>query len=289
MQTPFNANSFDGLGIEKDFIATDVSGKPAAGIAWTHREAPGLDIYFISNQQNRDRFLELSLRVEGREPELWDAVTGETMIAKTWEIKKGRTLLPVELVANGSVFIVMKKPTSRQSVANGKNWIQTRTIQKIEGPWTISFDAKLGGAAKPVIFKTLMDWSKQEDSAIRYYSGTGVYTKTFLWDTTKIKSGRIWLNVGKVSNIAQVIINGVDCGIVWTNPFQADITKALREGENELTIKVTNTWRNRLIGDHNLPEDKRITHTNAPYRLNGKPLLEGGLMGPVVIEITKSE
>jgi hypothetical protein len=288
VQTPFEANSFEGLGIERDFIATDLSGKPAEGIAWTHRAAPGLDIYFVSNQKDKERKVELSLRVEGREPELWDAITGETMTAKTWQFKKGRTLLPVKLAVNGSIFIVMKNVTKKQSANNGKNWIETTKVKNIEGPWTVVFDATLGGPQKPVIFKTLMDWSKHEDSSIRYYSGMATYTKTFSWDTSKIKSKEIWLNVGKVANIAEVMINGINCGITWTDPFRVNITKALHQGENELSIEVVNTWRNRLIGDHHLPEDKRITHTNAPYRLNGQPLLEAGLMGPVVIEISKN-
>ncbi|HZW66310.1 MAG TPA: glycosyl hydrolase, partial [Hanamia sp.] len=120
VQTPFEANSFEALGIERDFIATDLSGKPVEGIAWTHRAAPGLDIYFVSNQKDKERKVELSLRIEGREPELWDAVTGKTMTAKTWQFKKGRTLLPVKLAANGSIFIVMKKATKKQSANNGK-------------------------------------------------------------------------------------------------------------------------------------------------------------------------
>jgi len=287
VQTPFKANSFDALGIEKDFVATDIAGKTAAGIAWTHRAAPGLDIYFISNQQNKERELNVSLRVDGREPELWDAVTGETKTAKTWQFKKGRTRLPVKLAANGSLFIVMQKPVKMQSSARGKNWMETTTVKNIEGPWNVSFDAKLGGPAHPVIFKTLIDWSKQVDSSIRFYSGTATYTKTFTWDNTKIKKEKIWLNIGKVANIAKVIINGVDCGIAWTDPFRVDITKALREGENKLIIEVTNTWANRLTGDQRLPEDERITSTNAPYRLKGQSLLEAGLIGPVTIEIPK--
>jgi len=79
----------------------------------------------------------------------------------------------------------------------------------------------------------------------------------------------------------------VNCGIAWTDPFRVDITKAVHQGENQLTIEVVNTWRNRLIGDHSLSEAKRITHTNAPYRLNNRPLLEAGLMGSVDIEIPK--
>jgi hypothetical protein len=48
---------------------------------------------------------------------------------------------------------------------------------------------------------------------------------------------------------------------------------------------VTNTWANRLIGDHNLQEDKRLTKTTAPFRLDGKPLNEAGLLGPITLQI----
>lgn len=288
VQTPFNASSFAELGIEKDFIA-ESQGKPATGISWTHRKAPGLDIYFISNQENKERFLEISLRVEGREPELWDAVTGEVITAKTWEFKKGRTVLPIKLPANGSLFVVLKKPATKSSESVGKNWEETESVLKIDGPWTVSFDPKFAGPSKPVIFNSLTDWSKQNDSSIRYYSGTATYTKTFIWHKRESNSGRVWLNLGKVADIAEVIINGVNCGIAWTDPFKVDITEALREGQNEITIRITNTWRNRLIGDHNLPEDKRITHTNAPYRLVGQPLQEGGLIGPVNVEVLKAD
>ena len=38
-----------------------------------------------------------------------------------------------------------------------------------------------------------------------------------------------------------------------------------------------------IEGDHALPEAERTTWTNAPYRLQGKPLLEAGLLGPVTL------
>jgi len=85
-----------------------------------------------------------------------------------------------------------------------------------------------------------------------------------------------------VADIAEVWVNGVNCGVAWTKPYRVEITKALRNGNNELRIGVTNTWANRLIGDHRLPEEKRVTWTNAPYRLDGN-LVEAGLMGEVKI------
>lgn len=42
---PFYANSFEILGLERDLIVRESNGIHAEGIAWTHRTAPGFDIY----------------------------------------------------------------------------------------------------------------------------------------------------------------------------------------------------------------------------------------------------
>ena len=80
-------------------------------------------------------------------------------------------------------------------------------------------------------------------------------------------------------------INGVDCGTLWTAPFELEVSKALKQGENKIEIQVTNTWANRLIGDSKLPVEKRITNTTAPFRLDGKSLNPAGLFGPVTLKI----
>jgi hypothetical protein len=280
LQGPFTANSFEGLGIEKDFIANDADGKKVSGIAWTHRRAPGLDIYFISNQNEETKIFDVSLRVSGRLPELWDAVTGDIRSATTWKMEKGRTVLPVKLEANGSVFVVLQKPVVNKTNDLRKNGDEKKTLMSIGKSWTVSFDANYGGPLSPVKFNTLTDWSKDPDTLIKYYSGTATYSNSFNWNG----NNKAWLDVGKVSNIAEIIVNGINCGIAWTPPYEVDISKAIRKGNNNLVIKVTNTWANRIIGDHRLPVEKRITNTNAPYRLEGRPLLEAGLMGPVVIK-----
>lgn len=280
---PFKG-SLEDIGMQPDFIAKDSADQKAIGIAWTHRQAPGLDIYFVSNQHDQTRTINLSLRIDGRIPELWNPVTGETSLAKNWRFEKGRTILPVRLAENESVFIVLKEVTTRQSGEGRNNWIEPKPLQQIKGAWVVYFDEKMGGPATPKVFNELTDWSKHADSAIRYYSGTATYRKQFDWNETSVSDSKIWLNIGKVCNIAELTVNGIRCGVTWTAPFRVDITHAIRKGKNELSIEVTNTWANRIMGDHRLPEDKRITNTNAPYRLEGKELLQAGLLGPVVIE-----
>jgi hypothetical protein len=58
----------------------------------------------------------------------------------------------------------------------------------------------------------------------------------------------------------------------------------LRDKGNDLEIEVANLWINRLQLDRTLPEEQRLTWTNAnSLALGGKELLPAGLLGPVKI------
>jgi len=203
--------------------------------------------------------------------------------AREWRIENGRTILPVRLEASGSLFVVLQQRTKETKRAAGKNWVDPKTVKTLQNAWQVTFDPKFGGPAKPVTFNTLTDWSKNNNDAIKYYSGTALYSSAFEWQQPA-KNEKIWLNVGKVANLAEVIVNGINCGVAWTEPFSVDITNAIRPGKNEVVIEVSNTWANRLIRDHSLPEAERITRSKTPWVLEGKPLLEAGLLGPVTIQ-----
>ena len=95
--------------------------------------------------------------------------------------------------------------------------------------------------------------------------------------------------------IAEVKINGLDKGILWTSPFRVDISKELQKGENTLEIKVVNSWFNRVAGDEQFPNKKQFTNTNAVLinDFRGRPRKEiplesSGLLGPVRIEEAKT-
>jgi hypothetical protein len=81
--------------------------------------------------------------------------------------------------------------------------------------------------------------------------------------------------------MAQVKLNGKDQGVLWTLPFQVEITHAARPGENTLEITIANLWPNRLIGDQSLPSDLRVAWTTWNPFKKDTPLLESGLLGPV--------
>ncbi len=62
--------------------------------------------------------------------------------------------------------------------------------------------------------------------------------------------------------MAGVRLNGVDLGVVWTEPARVDLTGALKATGNDLELTVVNLWPNRLIGDEGLPKESRLTETN---------------------------
>ncbi len=283
IKTPITTSNFDNLGLQADFIAYENEVR-AQNIAWTHRKSEQRDIYFISNQISESRQVDLSFRISGKQPELYDPVTNEKWKAEQWSSVDGCTFLPISLPQNGSVFVLFEHDVEDQH-HEGKNWISKEVEQTINGFWNVTFDSTFGGPSKTLLFDDLMNWMDFEDPKVRYYSGTAVYETTF--DCQSI-SGKSWLSLGEVHNIATIFLNDQKCGIAWTAPFEVEITNALLAGKNKLRIEVCNTWRNRLIGDQLLPEDERITWTTAPYRIKGEPLLDAGLLGPVEILVDKN-
>jgi hypothetical protein len=258
-------------------------GIQADKMAWTHRKANEKEIYFISNQKDEKRVLELSFRVSGKLPELYFPVSGIKTECKKWRIENGKTIIPFQFENNESVFVIFEKKIFELKSEKGNNWLEFEPIQNLEGNWEVKFDPSFGGLEKPVHFEKLTDWSQNKDEKIKYYSGTADYMKSFEWSAETDSTQAFWIELGEVNNLAEVTLNGVNCGVVWTTPFRLDISKALKKGINELEVSVTNTWANRLIGDNKVPEEKRITWTTAAYRLEGQPLLPAGLLGPVKI------
>ena len=66
---------------------------------------------------------------------------------------------------------------------------------------------------------------------------------------------------------------------LWKEPFRVEVTEAVQEGENDLEIKVTNLWPNRLIGDQKLPEKDRTTWTSISLYKGNEPLFPRVFLG----------
>ncbi len=279
---PFLDADFSKIGIQADVLFSDAATNDRGSVAWTHRKNADEEIYFLSNQIEEKRQLEVSFRIVRKVPVWYNPVTDKSSTLTNWKIENGRTIVPLTLDANESGFVIFKDKAQATVSKSNQNSSEFETVQTLDENWQLQFNPAFHGPKEVVKINTLFDWSASENDQIKYYSGTAVYKKDFVWKGKD--SDKIWLDLGTIANIAEVSINGKDCGTLWTFPYKTDISQALKKGKNTIIIKITNTWANRLIGDQKLPEKERLTWTTAPYRLvESENLLKAGLLGPVTI------
>jgi hypothetical protein len=281
------------LNYKPDYII-EKSSDDASKILVLHRQRSDMDIYYVTNQSRKAQIISLSFRISGKQPELWQAEDATICDAPVWHAQNGRTNVDIQLKGIQSVFVVFRKdvsgaeyiskindqdtsvsivmnklgkPVLRSSIeiktevsySTGKKRIVELHPEKateIKGKWTVSFAPKLD---KPfeMEFPGLVDFSRHNSKQVNYFSGTATYQKNIRIDT-KISDKRIVLDLGELNDIAEVKVNGKEVGILWYPPYKTDITDYLREGENELSVAVTNNWANRLIGDEQEPRDFEV-------------------------------
>ena len=157
----------------------------------------------------------------------------------------------------------------------------------ISGKWKI----ELKGDEFPLFTRHtdfLFSWT--EDPITRNFSGTGRYEINFKISSDYInKELKLFLDLGKVVNIAEVIINDKNIGTVWMRNQKLDVTGVVNEGDNKLLILVTNTLINRVSAMKEplpVPEDlvsrfgNGAVNTEIPREFGFKPLPSSGLLGP---------
>ncbi|HEY5510501.1 MAG TPA: glycosyl hydrolase [Prolixibacteraceae bacterium] len=190
-------------------------------------------------------------------------------------------------------YITTLRTTNATSGASGEKTYAT-DVTGIPAPFSLSGNwqvALKGEKFLPWLETTdhLTSWS--EDPATKNFSGTGSYILDFELPAEYLKTDqKLYLDLGKVGNIAEVTINGKEAGIVWMRGQQPEVTATLQKGKNHLEIKVTNTLINRISAMKNaapIPAsmvDKfgsKDKQTELPREFGFTPLPPSGLIRPV--------
>ncbi|RDV27377.1 glycoside hydrolase [Alteromonas aestuariivivens] len=289
-----------------------LNGKPAKFFA--HRRIGGNDLYYFYNDQPTFEQIEVDIRDGDGIAEIWNVDDGSIEEIKQFTCNGKRLITELGLEPYAGRFVLIRRD-NQPPAYNGKhsqlvNDVYTSrshntNVTALSGPWTVEFDTDLGGPGK-ASFPQLFDWVDSDLEGIRYYSGTATYSTRFtLSPEQRPGSQPLYLDLGDVQQIAEVSVNGQDMGTLWKPPFALDIREAVRAGQNTLTVKITNTWVNRLIGDEALPdtsgyamtgdtvpwlnanqkppESERVTFTGYNFfaKENQRELQSSGLLGPV--------
>lgn len=264
-------------------------------VAWIHRKEGDEHYYFISNSSEKKKSIQITFRISGMQPEIWNPVTGQISNALVWETVNKRTTVCLNLEANGSSFVVFRNISKRKSgivktitinnesinvnanitpdyklilnpkgvykliLQNGKTILKEQNNEPetilLNDNWDIRFQENRG-APSSAHFEKLISWPLHPDSGIKFFSGSAHYKKTFQLNSKQLKSNkRIIIDLGEVKNVATIKVNQKEVVVIWNPPFSADITDYCLTGENVLEITVTNLWPNRIIGDKTQPDD----------------------------------
>lgn len=241
-------------------------------ILFRHRTTGSEEIYWLNNRNVHPTTATASFRATGKKPMLWNPIDG-SVLEVSYEIKDGRTEIPLKFESWDAFFIVFRESTTQASLTLPEK--KETVAVSMDGAWKVDFGGKTSD------FSALSSWSEHADPGIKYFSGTATYSKTFTLSQKENASAYL-LDLGSVKNLAEVIVNGQNLGIVWKAPFRIDISKALKSGENQLEIRVVNTWVNRLIGDAQ-HDAQKTTFTTMPFYRADSPLVPSGLLGPVKV------
>lgn len=177
------------------------------------------------------------------------------------------------------------------------NNLSSRSEVALQGSWQVTFKEKPTlGEQFTATFDELKSWTESEKHGIKYFSGTALYEKNFEIDQENLSGENVYLNLGRVGDIATIKLNGKDVGTLWKPSYIADITDFVQSGDNKLEVSITNLWINRLLGDEKLPRKKRKTSTNLVNEARYDKIRESdadkylrisGLLGPVNIQFSQ--
>jgi hypothetical protein len=290
----------------------------------THRREGNIDWFFVAGEGKGEVLLNTA--INGRSVEVWDAVSVKRTAVAAADAGGGKTRVALDLPIGGSCFVVFAPNSSStrfkgldDNLVNHVNPV--KNTYPITNAWRVSFAYHDGIAApppEPIVMETLRDWTTYgadgdaASTSLRYFSGTATYRTTFIHSLTPplLHSSNLTLSLGSVpTGLAHVFVNGKDCGVAWCAPWEVDIASAVREGENEIEIRYTNNWYNRLVGDCFLKTEERVTRSTLRYwRQSQKneadadrshrrmlfsgpaaddPLQPSGLHGPIHLKATR--
>lgn len=255
-------------------------------------------VYFITNRTGKPIDAWIPFQMPAASIALFDPLTGKAGLSKfrSTDIAKRKKEIYLQLQPFESLIV-----QTYNSKKTGNNFLYGETIgqsKEIGGEWTIEFLD--GGPVLPAKVTTskLGSWTEMNGEDVKNYSGTAKYSITF--DKPGADASSWILDLGKVNETAEVILNGKKMATLIGPVFQTIIPSSALQQTNKLEIIVANLMANRIayMDRNNIPW-KIFYNTNMPARrgenaknglfdASGWKPLPSGLTGPVTITALKN-
>ena len=302
------------------------------GLTFMHRQWKDVDIYFVANIQDKQSTIPVTFRVHNKRLWKWNPYNGKVAQLFHYHENSDGIQVPLNLSPYESLFLVFESGSSPHVVQsnfhdvlevnqrrvlalagengthhttvdnNGQQMTHSVTVTGIPAPFTISGHWRMilegnGFAKSDTTLTHLYSWV--ENPRTKHFSGTGRYAIDFELPDDYLGSDKLLqLDLGKVGNVAEVELNGVNMGTIWMGGQTLDISNAVRTGCNHLEVFVTNTLINRVsnfqapqpIPEYLVPllgKSPASFSSTIPPEIGFEPLPASGLLGPVKIKVLK--
>jgi hypothetical protein len=239
--------------------------------------------YFISNLGEKTVKGWITISVPAKSVILFDPLSGVSGVTKVREENSKKQVF-IHLKPGQS--LIMKTFTSKIITGNAfPEYLHEGQPIELKGRWNLVFNEGNQANKDKYVLNELKSWTSLSDD-LKVFAGTGSYS--FDFDLPEGTADEWMLDLGKVCESAQVIVNGQKAGTVWSLPMEIPIGKFLKKGRNHLQIDVTNLPANR-IADY----DRRkivwrifyeINFVNVfykPFDASDWKTVPSGLIGPV--------
>ena len=67
----------------------------------------------------------------------------------------------------------------------------------------------------------------------------------------------MYIHFDNINVIGTLYVNNHEVSTLWTPPYEANISKYIKDGENKLQVKISNLWVNQLIYQNMRPKHQR--------------------------------
>ena len=225
-------------------VKPDVRVEKNDTVGFVHRRCGEQELYFFSNISREAVRTALTFYQVSGGFRVLCAESGRELPVQGAEKRGGRLSVTLQFKPMQSLYFVFSP-----ELKPGEVWVQEAdapcACREVSG-WLLTVDGKgYGETPAPQLWNTV--------PGLEWYSGLGTYSAAFHW-TADEGVRRVELALENLHCTASVYINEVFCGDIWKLPYTADITPALREGENTVRLEVRSTVINAMLS----PETKAM-------------------------------
>lgn len=255
----------------------------AKNFRYLHKHFDGQEAYLLFNQLEQPFSGELVFRTVGLVPEIWDPETGAVYSPKEWkDLGDGRTSVNVDFKGLQSLFVIFGEQTGAPAVPYRKESVILDDYMA-----TVSFEPSYEAEIEPFRCNWVQSLTKYDDVKVRNFGGFVNYHIEFDAPEGLGSSDRLALNLGRLSAVASVTLNGKALRDVWHDDTDLFIDGLLPEG-NVLDVRVATTLHNKVTAD--VREHGAAVKTTTPSGaalsyFEGADIFESGLMGPLSISV----